>query len=211
MIQKHLVQNEHVNVLATARINPESACREETEKIISILRQQAAIPRESRRGELFEIIDRRLRAVVPRFAVRYRMNGADIEDVVQEALVKFAGQEEHQAGMFNPAAAPSLCPRKINADIKGNVAQRCADWHRAQEKRARIVSHSLDAVPEDRDCTDYQRALEYSAADEQNKARQFRAGVREIVTRFLAADTSPSMADALEDAMANGRVSTADI
>lgn len=207
MIQKHLVQNEHKCVLATARPNdPEAPCRDKTDEILEILCCYLDRPTEVLRNQLFTALRLRLQTVVAAAARGYRMNSADVDDVIQEALLRFAKQERKGRGIFSRTTADSLCPRRINANIKGNVCQRSADWYRVQERSARIVAQSLDAVMEG--SVDVLSVIESSAAQRSAADRELCTGVNEVVSAFVKDETTPLIREAIEDAMTRGDINT---
>lgn len=138
----------------------------------------------------------------------YRMNRADVEDVVQEALLRFAKQEMNDSGMFDPAGVHSLSAKAINSNLKGNVSQRCADWHRAQKRSARIVAQSLDAVPEGSDNRDFLSVIESFSARRSTAARELCNGVNQVVSAFLEGENTPLVNGAIEDAMMRGNINT---
>lgn len=114
------------------------------EAIIALLRNHFAEPTEGSRNAVYVALKQRLEAVAQRIASSYRMSSADVEDVVQESLPKFAEQEKSGSGIFDRSAAAELCSKKINSHIKGSVQQRSATWYRTQKRHSRIVDCSLD-------------------------------------------------------------------
>ena len=139
------------------------------------------------------------------------MGSADIEDVVQEALRKFAQQEKNGSGIFSSAPSANGCSKKLNADIKGSVRQRSATWYRAQKKQARIVACSLDDVPCDIEDAVYQNRLESDAAAAEMADRELRKQISETVSVFLATQRTPLTHDAIESAMTDGSFNTAQL
>ncbi|MBA3351226.1 MAG: hypothetical protein H0U23_02155, partial [Blastocatellia bacterium] len=183
----------------------------ESEKIVALIRRYFGHPTEQLRDAVYLALKKRLEKVTARTASSYGMNAADIEDVVQEALRKFAEQEMNSSGIFNQSAAAQLCPTKLNCDIKGSVAQRSATWYRGQQRRSKIIERSFDEMPDDIEIGAFQSALECSAAEAKSSARELHKQIAETVSNFLTEETDKLTADAIESAMTHGGFNTAEL
>ncbi|MGI8436189.1 MAG: RNA polymerase sigma factor [Chthoniobacterales bacterium] len=181
------------------------------EAIIALLRNHFSEPTEGSRNAVYVALKQRLEAVAQRIAGSYRMSSADVEDVVQESLRKFAEQEKSGSGIFDRSAVTELCPKKINSHIKGSVQQRSATWYRAQKRRSRIVGCSLDDTGDDTEQGAHHRALEYDASEAATAGQELCRQVLETVSSFLIHESDALTVDAIENAMTEGVFNTAEL
>lgn len=180
------------------------------EAIIALLRNYFAEPTEGSRNAVYVALKQRLEAVAQRIAGSYRMSSADMEDVVQESLRKFAEQEKSGSGIFDRSAVTELCPKKINSHIKGSIQQRSATWYRTQKRHSRIVGCSLDDTGVDAEKGAH-RALEYDASEAATAGQELCRQILETVSSFLIQESDALTVDAIENAMAEGAFNTAEL
>ncbi len=179
--------------------------------IVALISHYHAKPCNQTRNALFSGLKQRLETVTGRTACNYGIGRSDTDDVVQEALRKFAQQERRRTGIFDPSGAAELSAEKVSRDIKGSVHQRLATWYRAEKRWRKIICCSVDDVQDEVGTGATVELLEYPSARERTFETELRRDVAEVISHFVAKGSDSFTTDAIDDAMTHGRFNTAEL
>ncbi len=154
---------------------------------------------EAMREQIYTVLRRRLVRVCRRVA--YEASEADIQDMVQEALLKFWRQDLRGSGIFDPAIPAT--PSWLSGNIRGNIVHRLIDW----SQRRMLQSLHLRRENEGDAANDghEESVVEYYAASQKQSEFETRCAVREVIAEVTEGRATAFTAALMETALATGR------
>ncbi|MDQ3120062.1 MAG: hypothetical protein M3Q89_10935 [Verrucomicrobiota bacterium] len=154
---------------------------------------------EAIREQIYTALRRRLVRVCRRVA--HEASEADIQDMAQEALLKFWRQDLRGRGIFDPAIPPT--PRCLNGNIRGNIVHRYIDWSRRRTLESLQVRRESEgnAANDEHE----ESVLEYYAASQKQSEFETRCAVREVIAAVTEGRATAFTEALLEATLATGR------